>query len=285
MELVMKGKKLPLNRTLIMGILNVTPDSFSDGGLWFDPEKAAAHAARMASDGADIIDIGGESTRPGAAEVGVEDEISRVVPVIKAIRARGLDIPISVDTYKSATAKEALQRGADMINDISGGTFDPAIMETAASTEAGFVIMHIKGRPGTMQEEPVYSGEGVVHDILGYFRERTAAAVKAGIKMGSIVLDPGIGFGKTLKHNLEILDRLDEFKSIGLPLLVGTSRKSMIGKVLGALPEKRLFGTAATVALSIAKGADIVRVHDVKEIREVTKMSDAVIRHHNTEAV
>jgi len=283
MELGFRGKRIAINRTLIMGILNVTPDSFSDGGLWMEPQKAAEHAASMVKDGADIIDIGAESTRPGSSAITAEEEIKRLIPVIKEIRRRGISIPISVDTYKSRVAGEALLNGADIINDISGGTFDCEMFKTAAQASAGFVIMHIKGTPQDMQADPMYPG-GAVSEIADFFKERIGSALKAGLDERSIILDPGIGFGKTLKHNFEIIDGLGQFRIFERPLLVGTSRKSMIGKVLGADTDGRLFGTAASVALSIAKGADIVRVHDVKEIRDVVIMSDAILNYGEKEA-
>jgi dihydropteroate synthase len=283
MKFAFRGNEITLNRTFIMGILNVTPDSFSDGGMFLDPEAAAKRAEEMVKDGADIIDIGGESTKPGSQRVSAEEEIKRVVPVIRAIRNKGISIPVSIDTYKSIVAKEAVLNGADIINDISGGLFDPEMFKTASYLDAGYILMHIKGTIENMQKDPVYSGKGVISDIKDFFRERLDAALKAGIYEGSIVIDPGIGFGKTLKNNFEIIDRLGEFKEFKRPLLIGTSRKSMIGKVLDAVSNKRLFGTAASVALSIIKGADMIRVHDVREIKDVAKMCDAMINYKEME--
>jgi len=271
-----RGREMDFNTVRIMGILNITPDSFSDGGLFIESDKALDHALKMINEGADVIDAGGESTRPGAARVTAQQETARVVPVIRSLRAADEKIFISIDTYKSGTAYEAIKAGADIINDISGGTFDPEIMKIAAQTHAGFIIMHINGTPDKMQKNPVYSPAGVIHDIKDYFRERISSALAAGIKKENLMLDPGIGFGKTLKDNFEIIDRLNEFKEFGIPLLVGTSRKSMIGKVLGLDADKILFGTAASVALCTAKGADMLRVHDVKEMKETALMTRAM---------
>lgn len=271
-----RGKEIDFNTIIIMGILNITPDSFSDGGLFFDKEKALAHALDMIQEKADIIDIGGESTRPGAVKITAEEESRRIVSVIRDIRAVNDKILISVDTYKASVAENALKAGADIINDISGGTYEPEIFKIAAAFNAGFIIMHIQGTPNTMQENPVYSSNGVVSDINDYFHEQINKALAAGLKKENLILDPGIGFGKTLKNNFEIIDRFSEFKKFGLPVLIGTSRKSMIGKVLGLDADKRLFGTAASVALCTAKGADILRVHDVKEMRETALMTRAM---------
>ncbi len=283
MELICRGKKLSLNRTLIMGVLNVTPDSFSDGGEYFDAGKAIARGLGMEKEGADIIDIGGESTKPGAKSVPADEESARVIPVIEGLVKAGAKALISTDTYKSKTARKALEAGASIINDISGGTIDPEIMNVAAEYGAGYVIMHMLGTPGTMQDNPVYSEKGPVNDILLFFEERIKAALASGIKKENLILDPGIGFGKTLKHNFEILDSLDSFKKFGVPLLLGTSRKSLIGKVLNLNPDKRVYGTAATVAIAVAKGADLIRVHDVKEMKETADMAYAVSNYRKKE--
>jgi dihydropteroate synthase len=263
-------------RTVVMGILNVTPDSFYDGGRYTQAEVAVQRALQMVQDGADIVDIGGESTRPGSQPVPEEEELRRVLPVIQAVRERA-DVPISIDTTKSCVAVRALQAGACMVNDISGLGFDPHMAEVVARHGALCCIMHIQGTPQTMQQNPQY--EDVVRDISRYFEERLALAERTGIPRENIWLDPGIGFGKTVQHNLEILRRLREFTAFGLPILIGTSRKSFIGKILGDLPpEERLEGTAATVAIAIMNGANAVRVHDVREMARVARMTDAVCR-------
>lgn len=263
-------------RTLVMGILNATPDSFSDGGLYADPSAAVDHAYEMATQGADIIDIGGQSTRPGAEPISASEEIDRVVSVIQEA-APNLDIPISIDTYSAEVAEAALDAGAVLVNDISGGTFDSDMPALLAGRRCPVVLMHTLGAPKDMQTNPRY--EDLMGDICRSLRDRMAALVDARVDEKLVILDPGIGFGKTPEHNIEILRRLAELKSIGRPILVGTSRKSTIGKVLGGLPpEERVEGTAATVALSIAHGADFVRVHDVKEMVRVSRMTDAVVR-------
>ncbi len=261
-------------RTLIMGVLNVTPDSFSDGGIYPSPDAAVAAARRLVSDGADIIDVGGESTRPGAADVNASEEMSRVLPVIEAL-VQACDIAVSVDTSKAAVADAALSAGAHMVNDVTG-LADPAMMEVVARHGAAVTIMHMQGAPRTMQDDPQYSD--VVQEIGAYLAERAETAAAAGIDRRAIVVDPGIGFGKTaLGHNLEILRRLDELAALGFPLLVGTSRKSFLGALLdGAPPDDRREGTAATVATSIVGGANAVRVHDVREMSRVARVADAV---------
>lgn len=263
-------------RTLVMGILNITPDSFSDGGRFIDEGTAVARAVQMVEEGADVIDVGGESTRPGAEPVPEADEIERVVPVIRELVA-SLDVPISIDTYKAGVAKTALDCGASIINDISAASFDPEMPALIAETRCPAILMHIKGTPLDMQTQPTY--DDLMGEICGFLRDRIRSLVEAGVDEKLLIVDPGIGFGKRIEHNLEILRRLRELKSIGRPVLVGTSRKSTIGKILGdAPPDDRLEGTAATVALSVANGADIVRVHDVREMARVVKMSDAVVR-------
>ena len=271
-----RGRQVPVGeRTLVMGILNVTPDSFSDGGLYAEPERAVEHAVEMIKAGADIIDVGGESTRPGADPVSAEEERRRVLPVIQALR-RQSDVLISIDTYKAEVARAALDAGADIVNDISGLGFDEEMPGVVASTGAGLVLMHIRGTPRTMQQNPVY--RDVVREIGETFAERLAKAEKAGISPEQVVLDPGIGFGKKLQHNLEILRRLKEFRRFGRPILIGPSRKSFIGAILDLPPDQRLEGTAAAVAVGIANGADVVRVHDVREMVRVVRVADAIVR-------
>ena len=261
------------SRTYVAGVVNVTPDSFSGDGLGEDVEAAVRQALRFEEWGADIIDVGGESTRPpslypGAAPTSEEIETSRVIPVIEALRGR-VDLPISIDTFKARVARRALEAGASMINDIWGFTRDAEMATVAAETGAPVVLMH-------NQEHTRYAD--LVPDVIGALRRRCEAAVEAGVSRDKVILDPGMGFGKTAEHNLEILRRLKEFSVLGRPLLMGMSRKSTIGYVLDLPVEERVEGTAATVALSIANGADIVRVHDVREMVRVARMSDAVVR-------
>lgn len=262
------------SRTLIMGILNVTPDSFYDGGRYLTPAAAAARASQLAQDGADILDIGGESSRPGAQPVSVEEECARVLPAIEAAVAAGL--PVSVDTWHAGTARKALALGAVMVNDITGLRGDPDIARVIADHGCACVLMHMQGTPKTMQQAPRY--RDVVDDIRDFFSTRVDFALSQGIREDRIWLDPGFGFGKTVEHNLELLRRLEEFRALGLPLLVGTSNKSTIGAILDAPPEDRREGTAATVAIAICKGVDCVRVHDVKYMGRVARICDAVLR-------
>ena len=263
-------------RTFIMGILNVTPDSFTDGGLYVEPEKAVGHALEMAEMGADIIDIGGESTRPGSLPVDVQLEIRRTVPVIEALRHRS-SIPISIDTYRSEVARAALDAGADIINDISGLRFDDEMPGLAARYNAPVVLMHIKGTPKDMQKNPVYGA--LIPEILDYMRESIRIALEAGVERDRIMIDPGIGFGKTTMQNLELLKNLEAFTGLELPILVGPSRKAFIGNVLGgAAAGERLEGTLAAVSIAIMNGADIVRVHDVKEAARAARVADAIKR-------
>lgn len=259
-----------------MGILNVTPDSFSDGGRHFDKAAAIRRAYEMVEEGADIIDIGGESTRPGSEPVPLEEEISRTIPVIEAL-AKNIKVPISIDTYKAEVAKRALDAGASIVNDISGLRFDPEMPKVVSQYKVPVVIMHIKGTPKNMQVNPQY--EALIPEIMDYLRESIRLAMKSGIAEDKIIIDPGIGFGKTFEQNLEIVKNLREFTLFEKPLLVGVSRKAFIGKILGDAPaSERLEGTAAAVAISILNGANIIRVHDVKEMKKVALVADAVKR-------
>ncbi len=256
-----------------MGILNVTPDSFFDGSRFFDIEKAVEHALRMVEDGADIIDVGGESTRPYSEPVSADEEMKRVLPVISKIRAQS-DTLISIDTYRAKTARAAYSAGADMINDISGLTFDHDMADTVGDLGAYVVIMHIKGTPRNMQKEPFYVD--VISEIKDFFIERIRFAKDHGVKEDNIILDPGIGFGKRVEDNLRILKMLGALKDIERPILVGTSMKSFIGKVTDAEIEERIDGTLASIAISLWNGADIVRVHDVKRAHRVLNLVHAV---------
>jgi dihydropteroate synthase len=264
-------------RTLIMGALNVTPDSFSDGGHFFDREKAIEEGLRLAQGGADILDIGGESTRPGAKPLDAEEEIRRVIPLIRPLDQK-IGIPISVDTRKARVAEKALETGAEMINDISALRFDERMVEVVARWKVPVVLMHMRGNPETMQLDTHY--DDFLGEILSFFRERVAFAESQGIPADQIVLDPGIGFGKSLEeqHNLILLKYLQNFKVLEKPLLIGTSRKAFIGKILGLPPREREEGTMATVAVAILNGANIVRVHEVERMRRVVQVTDAVLR-------
>lgn len=260
-------------RTFIMGILNVTPDSFSEKGIFFDTDSAVRRGMEMAEEGADIIDIGGESTRPGAEQVSAEEELKRVIPVIERLAPK-IKVPISIDTYKAEVAKRAMEAGAEIINDISGLRFDHAMSHVAASSGAAVIIMHIKGTPKEMQLSPTY--QSLITEVIGYLEEGIMIAEDAGIQPDRVVIDPGIGFGKTIEHNLTIMKNLEAFRALAKPILLGTSRKSFIGKVTGADVDDRLTGTAATLAIGIMNGADIVRVHDVKEGAQAARMADAI---------
>ena len=268
------GRKLSLDRTLIMGVLNVTPDSFSDGGLFLRPDDALRRAEEMASEGADLIDIGGESSRPGAEPVPLEEELRRVLPVVREV-ARRLPLPISVDTYKAEVARKALEEGASIVNDISALRFDPKMAEVVADHRAPVVLMHMKGTPRDMQRNPYY--EDVVGEVEAFLKERREAAVRAGIPEGNIILDPGIGFGKRVEDNLQLLKHLDRLVALGNPVLVGTSRKSFIGAVLDLPVEERLEGTLATLVLAVAKGAKLLRVHDVRPAVRAVRMAEAIL--------
>ena len=261
-------------RTKIMGVLNLTPNSFSNDGIYKDPQRAKEAVFKMVEQGADIIDIGGQSTRPGAQSISVDEELARVLPVIREI-SKKIKIPLSIDTTKSEVAHAALAEGASVVNDISGLKFDPQMADVIALFGAGCILMHIKGTPQTMQQNPYYAS--LIEEIIDSLRNSVSKACAAGIDKRKIVIDPGIGFGKTTEHNLEIIKRLKEFSSLNLPILIGTSRKSLIGNVLNVPVEKRLMGTAATVAAAIFNGAHIIRVHDVGEMVQVARMVDAIL--------
>jgi dihydropteroate synthase len=260
-----------------MGVLNVTPDSFSDGGQFTDSNAAVEHARNLAKAGADIIDIGGESTRPNADPVSVDEELRRVLPVVEQIA----DLCVSVDTMKAEVAKRTLEAGAQILNDISALRADPNMIEVVRAHEAGLVLMHMQGTPQTMQMNPQYGD--VVADVRKFLAERIAFAESHGVKKSQIAVDPGIGFGKTVEHNLQLLAGLDSFRELGCPILAGTSRKAFIGKTLGREPQERLWGTAATVAWAVAHGAGIVRVHDVAAMRDVVRMVEAIQAARKTE--
>ncbi|MGM0558240.1 MAG: dihydropteroate synthase [Myxococcota bacterium] len=257
----------------IMGVVNVTPDSFSDGGEFYERPEAISHGIALAEAGADILDIGGESTRPGADPVPVDEELRRVIGVIEGLAAE-TDALISVDTYKASVAEAAVAAGAHIVNDISGLGFDDAMAHTVADTGAALVLMHTNASPQTMQSEIDY--DDIIDDIRAYFAERLAVADEAGIQRERIILDPGIGFGKTVAQNYRIIREMAAFLDFGCPLLLGTSRKSLIGTVLDKPAEQRVFGTAATVACGLYAGADIVRVHDVAEIVDVVRVTEAL---------
>ncbi|TLS48627.1 dihydropteroate synthase [Paenibacillus antri] len=257
-------------RTLIMGILNVTPDSFSDGGKYTTVERAVEHARRLIAEGADILDVGGESTRPGYVPVTDEEEIARVVPVLEALRRDGIDVPISIDTYKSAVAEAALAAGATIVNDIWGGKKDPRLLEAAARRNAPVVLTH--------NRDDMNYGPDFVVDVYNDLSECVWVAKAAGIPDDRIILDPGIGFAKTRRHNLELLNRLEAVASLGFPVLLGTSRKRFIRDILDAGPEDVVEGTIATTALGVQKGVSIVRVHDVGANAKAARMADAIVR-------
>ncbi|MBN1807890.1 MAG: dihydropteroate synthase [Planctomycetes bacterium] len=270
-ELLLPGRRrLSLTeRPLVMGILNITSDSFYDGGRYLVLDKALKYAESMLDAGADIIDVGGESTRPGADAVDASEEAERVIPVIRAIREKWL-VPVSVDTYKAEVAKQALEAGADIINDISGLRFDKAMLKVAKASEAPLVVMHIQGTPKDMQKDPHY--DDVVAEVRRYFQERYDTLTGAGIDASRIVFDPGIGFGKRLEHNLALISRLDELVVEGRPIMVGASRKSFIGSVLDKDVEDRMPGSVAVAAIAVFMGASIVRVHDIAATLQAVRM-------------
>ena len=267
-------------KTLVMGILNVTPDSFYDGGRYDDLESVLNHARKMIEDGADIIDVGGESTRPGSSHVSASEELRRIIPVIKEL-SRETDRPISVDTYKAEVADKAIEAGAQIVNDISGLQADNEMVRVVAANNTPVIIMHIKGQPHDFPKDPIY--DDLISEIILFFKKKIDFAVKSGIADNNIIIDPGIGFGKTPLHNLEILKRLSELKCLNHPVMIGTSRKSFISSVLKPSEDEgfskdnsQLVGTLVTLIIAIMKGVNIVRVHDVKEAVQVTKMCKAI---------
>jgi dihydropteroate synthase len=273
------GKLVLGERTLVMGVLNVTPDSFSDGGNFLEPELAIEQAFVIANAGADLLDVGGESTRPGSQETSAAEELDRILPVLEGLRGR-LKIPISVDTRRAAVAELALRAGAEIINDISGLKSDPKIAEVAARHGAPLILMHMRGEPRTMQVGPF--ARDVMKDVIQGLRWSVAAARKAGVAESQIIVDPGIGFGKSFAQNYELLQKLPQLAKLGYPLLVGTSRKGFLGATLArdgkpAPPEERIWGTAATVTASILNGAHIVRVHDVAQMVQVARVVDCLL--------
>lgn len=273
-----RGELVLGKRTLLMGVLNVTPDSFSDGGKYFDAKRAVKHALAMQHHGADILDIGAESTRPGSEGISAGEELARLLPVLEALRGK-LKIPISVDTQKSAVAEIAIGAGAAMINDVSGLGHDARVAEVAARHRVPLILMHMRGTPRTMQKLPF--ARNVMRDVMVGWRKSVTIARKAGVKKSQVILDPGIGFGKSFEQNYELLAKLPELARLGYPLLVGTSRKGFLGKTLErdgrpAPVEERIWGTAATVTASILGGAHIVRVHDVAEMARVARVADDI---------
>ena len=261
------------NNTYLMGILNVTPDSFSDGGQHFDFDNAIKHAKETQKSGADILDIGGESTRPGSKQVSIEEEKERVIPIIERI-VNEVDIPISIDTSKPEVAKEGLDAGAVMVNDVTG-LRNKEMLKLVAKRDVPTVIMHMRGEPRNMQENPTY--KDVVKDISGYLESQAKEAVETGLNKENVYIDFGIGFGKTIEHNLELIRRMKEFESLGYPIVYGPSRKSFIGDVLDLPVDERLEGTAVAVALGVTKGASIIRVHDVKEMKRVVDLTKRIV--------
>ncbi len=270
-------------RTYLMGVLNVTPDSFSDGGDFNTTESALAQAENMVKSGVDIIDIGGQSTRPGAAEISLTEELNRVIPVVEMLRQKADifgSVPISVDTTRAQVAKAAVDAGADIVNDISGATFDSEMLSTVAQLQVPIILMHLRGTPQTMQKLTDY--QDLIGEIGDFLESRIAAAVAAGIDKSQIIIDPGIGFAKTYNQNLEILRQLPKFRGLDCPILVGVSRKSFIGQILNQPEAKqRVWGTAAACTSAIANSADILRVHDVREMHDVCLVADAIFRNQS----
>ena len=264
------------SKTYIMGILNVTPDSFSDGGEFNGIESALKQAQNMVQNGADIIDIGGQSTRPGAVKISLEEELNRVIPIIKAIRKKK-NIPISIDTTEAEVAQAAIEAGADIINDISGGTYDKNMLATAAQLDVPIILMHIKGTPQTMQTLTNY--QDLVTEIIAFLRQQIEKAIALKIKPENIIIDPGIGFAKDAQQNIQLIQKLTEFQTLNAPILIGVSRKSFIGKIIEqSNPKDRVWGTAAACTAAISGGADIIRVHDVAPMYDVARVADAIWR-------
>ncbi|MBW4631286.1 MAG: dihydropteroate synthase [Iphinoe sp. HA4291-MV1] len=263
-------------RTYLMGVLNVTPDSFSDGGEFITTTTALAQAQAMIAAGADIIDVGGQSTRPGANQITLIEELDRILPVLQVLR-KEIPVPISIDTTRAVVAKAAVEAGADIVNDISGGIFDPDMLLTVARMNVPIILMHLRGNPQTMQQFTEY--QDLIGEIYSFLTKQTAAATTAGIDQGKIIIDPGIGFAKNYEQNLEIFRRLPQLHQLNCPILVGPSRKSFIGRILNQPdPKARVWGTAAACCAAIFNGADILRVHDVKEMRDVSLVADAIFR-------
>lgn len=275
-SLCWNGHRLDLGgRTQVMGVLNVTPDSFADGGRYMKEETAIAHGLAMAAEGADILDVGGESTRPFAEQVPAEEEAARVVPVIEAL-AREVDIPISIDTTKAEVARAAFQAGASILNDVSALRFDPVLPELAAEAGVPVVLMHMKGEPRNMQKDPTY--EALIPEVSAFLEDAVQRAVEAGIARERILIDPGIGFGKTFDHNVQLLRDLSELSKLGLPVVLGCSRKAFLGGILGKEPDGRDVGTMAAVATGILNGAHVVRVHNVEMAVDTVRVIDAIQR-------
>jgi len=264
------------DRTYLMGVLNVTPDSFSDGGLFHQPEAAIAQARTLIAEGVDILDVGGQSTRPKAVEISLDEELERVLSIIQAVRQES-DVPLSIDTTRAAVAEAAIDAGADIVNDISGATYDAEMLPVVAKLGVPIVLMHIRGTPQTMQQLTDY--DDLIGDILAFLKARIDAAIACGVDRSRIAIDPGIGFAKTYTQSLEILRRLPEFRALGYPLLIGASRKSFIGHILNQPdPQQRVWGTAAACCAAIVGKADLLRVHDVKEMKDVCRVADTLFR-------
>jgi len=279
MDFQVKGQRLALDRPLLMGIINVTPDSFSDGGRFYDPQRAVEHAIRLVGEGADLLDIGAESTRPGAQPVDEQEESRRLIPVVTAV-AKAVSVPISVDTSKAEVAKAAIDVGAVMVNDVTALRGDSAMVEIVAKAGASLALMHMQGSPQTMQHAPHY--DDVIGEVARFLAARARFAVERGVARNRIVLDPGIGFGKTLTHNLDLLANLHVLKELGYPLLIGPSRKGFIGQLTRQSVEARGWGTAAVVALAVEQGANILRVHDVAPMKDVANVAAALAERLST---